>query len=155
MSTNPVSADGGFVFRSTWTVPATPQRVYDVLADVESYPQWWPQVRRARRLGESSGELTCRSLLPYDLVFVMHQELEDPDSLVLRARMTGDLNGTSQWTIAPDGDGARAIFDEDVSVGSGLLRAAGRLFRPALKFNHDRMMRAGEKGLRAHLLAGG
>lgn len=146
---------GGFVFRSEWSqLPAPPERVYAVLAAVEDYPQWWPQVRRARRLDATSGELTCRSLLPYDLVFVMHQELEDPDSLVLRARMTGDLNGAGQWTIAADGDGARAIFDEDVSVGSGLLRAAGRLFRPALKFNHDRMMRAGEAGLRAHLRSG-
>jgi uncharacterized protein YndB with AHSA1/START domain len=145
---------GGFVFRSTWALPAPPDEVYAVLAAVEDYPQWWPQVRRARRLDETSGELTCRSLLPYDLVFVMHQELEDPDGLVLRARMTGDLNGTSQWTITADGDGSRAVFDEDVSVGSGLLRAAGRLFRPALKFNHDLMMRAGEKGLRAHLRAG-
>jgi uncharacterized protein YndB with AHSA1/START domain len=147
--------EGGFVFRSEWAqLPAPPERVYAVLAAVDDYPRWWPQVRRARTLDETSGELTCRSLLPYDLVFVMHQELEDPDSLVLRARMTGDLNGTSQWTIAADGDGARAVFDEDVSVGSGLLRAAGRLFRPALKFNHDRMMRAGETGLRAHLLSG-
>jgi uncharacterized protein YndB with AHSA1/START domain len=145
---------GGFVFRSTWALPAPPDRVYAVLADVERYPRWWPQVRRARRLDEISGELTCRSLLPYDLVFVMHQELQDPDSLVLRARMDGDLNGTSQWTITADGDGSQAIFDEDVSVGSGAMRAAGRLFRPALKFNHDLMMRAGEKGLRAHLRAG-
>jgi hypothetical protein len=145
---------GAFVFRSRWTLPAPPQRVYSVLADVEGYPRWWPQVRAARRLDETSGELTCRSLLPYDLVFVMHQELEDADNLVLRARMSGDLNGTSQWTITADGDGSSAIFDEDVSVGSGLLGAAGRLFRPALKFNHDLMMRAGEKGLRSHLRPG-
>jgi hypothetical protein len=70
--------------------------------------------------------------------------------------MTGDLNGTSQWTISADGDGGtRAVFDEDVSVGSGLVSAAGRLFRPALKFNHDLMMRSGEKGLRKHLTPGG
>jgi uncharacterized protein YndB with AHSA1/START domain len=148
--------DGRFVFRSHWRLPAPPQRVYDVLADVEGYPAWWPQVRRATRIDDVSGELTCRSLLPYDLVFRMHQELRDAQNLVLRARMTGDLNGTSQWTITGDGAGAtRATFDEDVSVGSGLVRAAGRLFRPALKFNHDLMMRAGEKGLRRHLTPGG
>jgi uncharacterized protein YndB with AHSA1/START domain len=148
-------AHGRYTFRTRWHLPAPPQRVYGVLADVESYPAWWPQVRSARRIDETSGELTCRSLLPYELVFRMHQELRDPEGLVLRASMTGDLNGSSQWTISADGDGsAYAVFDEDVSVGSGLLHAAGRLVRPALKFNHDLMMRAGEKGLRRHLSAG-
>jgi hypothetical protein len=143
-----------FVFRSQWQLPALPRQVYDVLADVETYPRWWPQVRKARRIDDVSGELTCRSLLPYDLVFLMRQEVRDPDGLVLRAQMDGDLNGSTQWTITADGDGSIAVFDEDVSVGSGLVGAAGRLFRPALKFNHDLMMRAGEKGLRAHLRAG-
>ena len=36
-------------------------------------------------------------------------------------------------------------------MGKALLRAAGRLLRPALRFNHDLMMRAGEKGLRRAL----
>jgi uncharacterized protein YndB with AHSA1/START domain len=150
-----VSRRGRFAFQSRWHLPVAPPQVYEVLRDVERYPQWWPQVRKARPIDETSGELTCRSLLPYDLVFVMEQEVQDPDDLVLRARMTGDLNGTSQWTITADGDGGSyAVFDEDVSVGSGMLSAAGRLFRPALKFNHDLMMRAGEKGLRDYLEAG-
>jgi uncharacterized protein YndB with AHSA1/START domain len=143
-----------YVFRSHWRLPARPDRVFEVLADVETYPTWWPQVRGARRLDDGSGELTCRSLLPYDLVFVMHRELEDSERFVLRARMEGDLNGTSQWTVTPDGDSTVAVFDEDVSVGSGKLRAAGRVLRPALRFNHDLMMRSGERGLRHYLRSG-
>jgi uncharacterized protein YndB with AHSA1/START domain len=148
-------ASAQYVFRSEWRLPARPDEVYAVLADVENYPKWWPQVRRSRRIDDVSGELTCRSLLPYDVAFVIHQDLEDPASLVLRARMEGDLSGTSQWTVTADGDGSLAVFDENVNVGNGMLRAAGRLFRPALKFNHDLMMRAGEKGLREHLSTGG
>ncbi|MDT4923699.1 MAG: hypothetical protein QOG01_1412 [Pseudonocardiales bacterium] len=144
-----------YVFRSEWRLPAAPATVYDVLSDVESYPRWWPQVRRTRRIDDLSGELTCRSLLPYDVVFRMHREVEDPAGLVLRARLDGDLSGTSQWTITANGVGSTAVFDEDVQVGNGMLRAAGRLFRPVLRFNHDLMMRSGEKGLRAHLSGGG
>ena len=141
-----------YVFRSTWRLDAEPDEVYSALADVEGYPSWWPQVRGGRRLDESSGEIVCRSLLPYDLTFVAHRLIEDPEARVLRATLTGDLNGTSEWRI--DGSGGRsvAIFDEDVQVGSGLLRAAGFAGRPVLKFNHDLMMRAGERGLRRHLL---
>jgi hypothetical protein len=40
------------------------------------------------------------------------------------------------------------VFDEDVTVGNSRLRAAGIAARPVLRFNHDLMMRSGEKGLR-------
>lgn len=142
---------GSYTFQSNWRLAAPPDRVYEVLADVETYPRWWPQVRATRRLDDVSGELTCRSLLPYDLTFVMHREVQDPDARILRARMTGDLAGSSQWTITSAGSGTLAVFDEDVDVGVGLVKAAGRLFRPALRANHDHMMRSGEKGLRKHL----
>lgn len=143
-----------YVFRSEWHLAAAPERVYELLADVETYPQWWPQVRHARRIDDGSGELTCRSLLPYDVTFVMHRVVEDPVGRVLRAELAGDLNGTSQWTIGAAGEATVAVFDEDVSVGSGTLRAASRFLRPALRFNHDLMMRSGERGLREFLRRG-
>jgi uncharacterized protein YndB with AHSA1/START domain len=140
-----------YVFRSEWRLAAPPDRVFLVLADVEAYPRWWPEVRRARRIDGASGELTCRSLLPYDLVFAMHREVEDRQAGVLRARLAGDLLGTTQWTVAPDGDGTRAVFDEDVAVGKGTVRAAGRLLKPVVRLNHELMMRSGERGLRRWL----
>ncbi len=140
-----------YVFRSQWRVGASPDEVYTTLQDVAGYPSWWPQVVGARWLDDDSGEVRCRSLLPYDLSFVVHREVEDPVQRVLRARMSGDLAGMSQWTITPDGDGSVAVFDEEVDVHKRLVRAAGRFARPALRFNHDLMMRAGEKGLRRQL----
>lgn len=145
-------------FRSQWRLPADPDRVYAALADVPGYPDWWPQVRATRRLDDASGELRCRGMLPYDLVFVARRDVEDPVGRVLRASLTGDLAGTSQWTIRPgdDGqDGTTAVFDEDVVVRKSLVRAAGVVARPALRFNHGLMMRAGEQGLRRHLAGSG
>lgn len=140
-----------YVFESRWRLDATPEAVYEALREVEQYPQWWPQVVGVRRIDEVSGELRCRSLLPYDLVFVVHRDVEDAPSGLLRAHLEGDLCGTSQWTVRPDGGGTVAVFDESVEVRKRMVRAAGRLVRPALRFNHDLMMRAGEKGLRRHL----
>lgn len=137
-----------YVFRSEWRLRAEPEQVYAALADVENYPSWWHQVRRARWLDDRSGELTCRSLLPYDLTFVIERDLEDPGRRILRGRLTGDLAGVSQWTINAADGGSVAVFDEDVTVGRGMLRVAGRVARPALKFNHGLMMRSGEAGLR-------
>ena len=148
-----MSMTDSYVFRSEWRLRTDPDAVYAALVDVASYPAWWPQVRSARQVDDVSGEIRCRSLLPYDLVFVVRQEVEDSDGRVLRARMDGDLAGTSQWTVTADGCGTLAVFDEDVVVRKSLVRVAGRLARPALRFNHDLMMRSGERGLRDHLLA--
>lgn len=137
-----------YVFRSVWHVPAVPDEVYDALREVDEYPTWWPQVISTRRIDDASGEVCCRSLLPYDLRFTIHRELEDPAAGVLRARLSGDLTGSSQWTVSAADDGSVAVFDEQVDVAKRLLRLAGRVARPALRYNHDRMMRSGEKGLR-------
>ena len=98
--------------------------VYAALADVAAYPAWWPQVRAARRLADGVGELRCRSLLPYDLTFVMHRDVEDAERACSRA-LDGDLTGTSRWTVTASDTGCTAVFDEDVEVGKGMLRAAG------------------------------
>jgi ribosome-associated toxin RatA of RatAB toxin-antitoxin module len=140
-----------YTFRSEWRIDADPDEVYATLQDVESYPSWWPQVVGAKWLGDDSGEVRCRSLLPYELSFVIHREVEDPDAHVLRARLDGDLAGFSQWTVTARDGASVAVFDEEVDVRKRLVRAAGRLARPALRFNHDLMMRAGEKGLRRKL----
>jgi uncharacterized protein YndB with AHSA1/START domain len=137
-----------YVFRSEWRIDAAADEVYAALADVAGYPTWWRQVRTARWLTERSGEVTCRSLLPYDLTFVIERDIEDPVARVLRGQLTGDLNGTSQWTVAADGERTLAVFDEDVTVGRRMIRAAGIVARPALTFNHGLMMRSGEAGLR-------
>jgi Polyketide cyclase / dehydrase and lipid transport len=138
-------------FRSEWRIAADPDRVYATLADVASYPSWWPQVHSARKLDDVSGELRCRSLLPYDLVFVARREVEDAKGRILRATLDGDLTGSSEWRVTPDGAGTLAVFDEDVVVRKALIRLAGPVARPALRFNHNRMMRGGERGLRHHL----
>jgi Polyketide cyclase / dehydrase and lipid transport len=137
-----------YLFRSTWHIDAAADDVYKALADVAEYPTWWRQVRSARWIDDRSGEVTCRSLLPYDLTFAIERVVEDPESRVLRGELTGDLNGTSQWTVTADEGRTLAVFDEDVTVGRRMLRAAGVVARPALAFNHGLMMRSGEAGLR-------
>ncbi|MEO6885293.1 MAG: SRPBCC family protein [Jatrophihabitantaceae bacterium] len=137
-----------YVFRSLWRLDSPVDRVYNALVDVANYPDWWPQVRATRQLDDCSGELSCRSLLPYKLVFVATREIEDRANGILRARVSGDLNGRTQWTITSVKGGTTAVFDEDVVVGTRALRLAGRLARPALRVNHRMMMQAGEQGLR-------
>ncbi|WP_189223355.1 SRPBCC family protein [Saccharothrix coeruleofusca] len=138
-------------FRSVWSVAAPPGEVYDVLADLRGYLDWWPEVREGRQIGEQAAELRCRSLLPYDLVFEVHHNTSDRERLLLRADLVGDLDGTVGWTLLPEGEGTRVVYDQEVVVRKPLLRLLGLPARPLLKANHELMMRHGRRGLETYL----
>ena len=140
-----------YAFRSVWRVTADKADVFRVLSDLSSYPAWWPEVRRAVKVDEASFELRCRSWLPYDLVFASTQERRDPVDGVLQARLRGDLEGFSRWTVTADGSVATAVFDEEVTANKALLRRLAPVARPAFQANHWLMMRHGEAGLRVYL----
>ena len=113
-------------FRTQWSLPAKPTAVYDVLEQAEDYPRWWPQVREVRR---------------------------DREAGVLEIAMTGDLDGWARWTITADGDGSLARYDQVTEVHKPLLRRFAVPGRPVFLANHRLMMRAGRRGLVAHLEA--
>jgi Polyketide cyclase / dehydrase and lipid transport len=139
-------------FHSVWTVDSPPTEVFEVLADLASYPHWWREVRQARRIAENAAELRCRSLLPYELVFETHHSAREPHNGLLRARLVGDLEGMASWRVVPDADsGSRLLYDQEVTVRKPLVRRLALISRPFLKANHELMMRNGQRGLRAYL----
>ncbi|MFI9346170.1 SRPBCC family protein [Streptomyces sp. NPDC052773] len=140
-------------FRSLWRLPAPPAVVYAALERVEDYPRWWPQVREVTRLDEHTGIIRVRSLLPYDLTFTSREVRRDPVAGVLEAALTGDVDGWSRWTVTPHGTGSLARYDQEVRVRKPLLRRLAVPGRPFFRANHRLMMRAGRRGLAAHLEA--
>jgi hypothetical protein len=138
-------------FRSEWPVDVPPADAYTALREVSSYPQWWPEVRETSALGETKYVLLCRSLLPYDLRFVIERSREDPEARILEASMKGDLEGFSRWTISGDGRSSVCVFEEEVITNKRLLNLIAPVVRPAFRYNHTLMMRHGERGLRAFL----
>ncbi|MHA6758776.1 SRPBCC family protein [Streptacidiphilus sp. PAMC 29251] len=140
-------------FSTVWDLPAPPAQVYAVLADPRTYPVWWPEIREVAQLDPRSGRMRFRSLLPYELAVLAHEVRQDPAAGVLEARLTGDLEGTTRWTVTSRGDGgAVAVFDEDVEVHRPLMRRLALPGRPAFHLNHTLMMKNGRKGL-THYLA--
>ncbi|MCU1485732.1 MAG: hypothetical protein JWN67_2478 [Actinomycetia bacterium] len=140
-----------YSFRSEWRIDAPPADVYAVLLELPDYPAWWPEVRTAEEVGSQAFRLTCRSTLPYDLVFTTTQARQDPDAGVLEANLVGDLDGFSRWTITADGAGTLAVFEEEVEATKALLRTLAPVARPAFKANHSLMMRHGQAGLRTYV----
>ncbi|WP_323377669.1 SRPBCC family protein [Streptomyces smaragdinus] len=134
-----------------WVFEASPEAVFDVLADVEGYPSWWPQVRGVRQVDGESGELRFRSFLPYSLRVVGREVRRDPADGVLELGMRGDLVGFARFTVVGDGGRARALFEQEVEVTVPFMRVFGVVGRPFFRANHAWMMRGGRRGLRQAL----
>ncbi|MDX2540777.1 SRPBCC family protein [Streptomyces sp. WI04-05B] len=142
-----------FRFRARWTLAAPVATVYDALEQAEDYPRWWPQVRAVDRVDDTSGIIRIRSLLPYDLIFTAREVRRDPGAGVLEIAMTGDLDGWARWTLTAAGSGTRADYEQEVDVTKPLMRRLAVPGRPLFRANHALMMRAGHRGLAAHLRA--
>ncbi|MGH3329760.1 MAG: SRPBCC family protein [Nocardioidaceae bacterium] len=134
-------------FRSTWRVPAPRESVYDVLADVAGYPRWWPQVRAVAKVGEETALVVCRSVLPYSLEFTLSPLRQEPGRGVLEARLHGDLDGWSRWTLRTAGPTTNLLYEQEVTTPGRALATAARVARPLLLLNHAWMMRGGQRGL--------
>ncbi|MEU0670395.1 SRPBCC family protein [Streptomyces lavendulocolor] len=139
-------------FRSVWELLAPPDTVFTVLARPEEYPRWWPQVREAARRDERSGTARIRSVLPYDIVVTLTERRRDPVARVLETALAGDIEGWARWTLTSPGAGrTRALYEQEVDVRRPLMRRLAVPARPLFRANHALMMRAGRRGLAAHL----
>ncbi|KAA6223001.1 polyketide cyclase [Streptomyces albofaciens JCM 4342] len=138
-------------FRSEWRLSAPPTAVYAVLEDAETYPRWWPQVRRVVPVDERSGTASFRSLLPYVLTVTATAARRDPEAGILEIAMCGDLEGFARWTVGAAGGGTRAVFEQEVEVRKPSMRRLALPGRPFFVVNHSLMMRAGRRGLASWL----
>jgi len=132
-------------FTATWTLPAPPPVVYDVLVDLEHYPDWWREVRAVAKVSDDEAIVICRSWLPYSLELGLTAVHRDP--ALLEVAIDGDLSGHARWHLAPAAGGTRLDFEQSVRVAARPLAIASYLARPLLVWNHDRMMRSCLEGL--------
>lgn len=143
-----------FRFRSLWTLSAPAATVYSALERIEDYPLWWSQVREVTRLDDTTGIVTLRSLLPFDLTSTVREGRRDRETGVLEAGLSGDIDGWARWTVTDLGvHGCLVHYEQEVDVRKPLLRLLAVPARPLLRLNHAAMMRAGRRGLAAHLQA--
>lgn len=138
-----------YAFAEDWLLPYAPEQVGALLADLEGYPGWWPQVRRVERVDDERGWVTARSTLPYPVRLLLTREREDAQ--VLRTRLAGDLVGWAEFRLAPVAAGCVVAYRQEVVLGSGLLDALTRPLGLLLRWNHARMMAGCRRGLEAAL----
>ena len=90
---------------STTVVAAAPQQVYDTIADVGTYPQWWPDIERVEMLGEADGRIRFRQHTGAGPIAMQVEESVPPSRFVTRIDDPEQpFGGSRTFEIAPQGD---------------------------------------------------
>lgn len=139
----------GYAFTAHWFVPFPRARVAEVLVDLEHYPHWWPEVVAVASLGADDAWVLCRSRLPYTLDLLLHARDRGPQELV--TTIGGDLTGWARWRLTERPGGTEMHYRQEVEVTGRLMRAASRVARPLLVWNHEAMMANCRDGLTGRL----
>ena len=137
-------------FSASFTVEAPREQVHGVLVDLEYYCDWWTQVRGVAKIDDDTALVVCRSVLPYDLELVLTAVSREVD--LLEVRIEGPIRGYARYHLVEDSPGVTSLrFEQEVRAESRLMVLASYVARPLLVWNHHRMMRGSEQGLRALL----
>jgi len=142
-----------FTFSSAFTLEAPPKRVYAMLVDLEYYCDWWPQVRGVGKIDDDRALVVCRSVLPYDLELELTAVSRATD--LLEVRIDGPIRGWARYHLDEASPGVTSLrFEQEVHAEARMMVLASYAAKPLLVWNHRRMMRGAEQGLRAKLEPG-
>lgn len=98
-------------------IKATPTKVWEILTDFESYPNWNPFIKSIKGQVEQGHTITARieppeskgmTFKPVILVFAEHQELKWLGKLLFK----GLFDGEHQFLITDNGDGT-VLFEQN------------------------------------------
>ncbi len=125
-----------------------------MLADCNSWPQWWRGVETVteleggdeRRVG-SVYRVTWRApVVPYRIRFDFHvDQVDEPRSMSGRA--SGALSGRGRWLLFEEGGVCAVTFEWEVSTSHAWMNVLAPLARPLFTASHDLLMRRGGEDL--------
>ena len=146
-----------YEFLTTWYVDAPIEPVFAVLSDSAAFPEWWKGVTAVEVLepgdADGVGELarySWRSVLPYTLRFDSRVTRVEPPHLI-EGHATGELEGVGVWRLFAGPDGTAVLYSWRVRTTKAWMNISGPLARPAFRWNHDRVMEQGGRGLAERL----
>ena len=146
-----------YAFLTAWRVAAPREAVFEVLHESERWPEWWDGLERVVKLEEGDAEgrgslglYTWRSVMRYRLEFEMRiTRVERPHRMDGEAN--GELAGTGSWRLYEDGEATAVLFEWRVMTTRWGMNSLAPIARPVFRWNHDRLMRAGGRGLARRL----
>lgn len=143
-----------FVSQGSFKAPAT--KVFRVIQNLEDMPAWWPGVKKVRTRGSNKTlikgtliDCSVKGLLG-DLDFTLKVTEIEPNRL-LRLESSGSLKGSGLCTLEQKNNTTEVKFLWEVATTGWLMNLAGFIIKPILARNHDKVMAAGYRALKARI----
>ncbi len=115
------------VASSTVDIRRPPQEVYDIVSNVETYPQWWSEISQVEMLPAAAGHIRFREHMSTGPVVMEVVEAVPPTRFVTRiADPDQPFGGTWTFEIAPVAAGTRLTITERGEVYDPLFRFMSR-----------------------------
>jgi uncharacterized protein YndB with AHSA1/START domain len=146
-------------FVTKWFFQAPLERVWEEIIDVESWPDWWQDFKKAKIRGleprlELASVVDCevRGALPYTLRFLLEVTTFQPPNLV-EFKSSGDLAGSGKFVLESQAGGTACTYYWDVGTTHWLFNLLGKLsfVRAMMERNHNQVMDKGYRALKARL----
>jgi coenzyme Q-binding protein COQ10 len=128
-------------------VPHLPQRMFDIVADLEDYPRFLPNVQGMQvRPDPTAGGVDARlarmtiSFGPITQAYTSRVTI-DPVAKTIRAKaVDGPFSYLdSTWSFEPEGQGTRVRFEIDFKISNPFIAAVAE---PAFAAKQEEIMRA-------------
>lgn len=150
---------GAIEIRGCWRSTAPVHDVWEVLVDLETWPEWWPAITHVETVSPSANAIAAARLTfstrpPLRPLVTTLEVVERTEPTRLDVVVTdGPLGGQGIFTIDPDPEGSRSCYDVSLSVRSLLFKPLEPILRGGTRASGKaRLERAGEDLAR---LAGG
>jgi hypothetical protein len=148
----------GYSFVTVWNFDQPIGAVWEAINRAEDYPQWWPDILyykcltpdNPRGVG-ATGERAVRGFLPYSLEYTtVITKTEAPRDLAYDAQ--GDLVGSGRFILEDVGGAGgpartKVTLYWDVSTKGKWLNRLAPLLKWLFAYNHNYVMKRGERGL--------
>ncbi|MCG1031037.1 SRPBCC family protein [Bacillus amyloliquefaciens] len=146
-----------YQFSTVWRVEASVQEVWEILCHPDLWPEWWESLEQIIELkkGDVRGigalhRYTWKGALPYRLTFDIHVLTIQPLCL-LEGEASGEVEGRGVWSLSERGRETIVRYDWDIRTNARWMNVLAPLAGPVFRWNHDRVMRDGAKGLARRL----
>jgi uncharacterized membrane protein len=137
---------GAITVAGIWRTTAPREDVYAVLADLDTWPRWWPAIRDVEVLGEDAARLTFGTPAPLrPLVVEVDVDATPHERLSLTPR-EGPVAGSGALVVREEDDATAVDYELQLAFRSRLLRPLERVMANATKdAGAARLRKAGDE----------